>query len=99
MTEHTKLPWKIDEELEGEVILGPDDCMVADCAIVDMSSRRPQEVNKANVKFIVKACNSHHILLGACERVLRACKNSVLPRDIIRADMENVIAKVTGNSK
>ena len=65
MSEHTDLPWKLEEcDLHEEKHI--DIRMVdADFLVACIS-----DITKANAEYIVRACNSHDDLLAACKAMI-----------------------------
>lgn len=74
-TQATPRPWRTDAEFDHENILGPDEAMVADCAIFlnRKFGKRTPEINRANAELIVRAVNAHDALVEALEDLLSDC--------------------------
>lgn len=67
MTEHTKTPWKSDNN--GSIFAQRR--IVANCdGYRSNTDRNCHITNLANLEFIVTACNSHDELVAACETCL-----------------------------
>lgn len=63
MAEHSKLPWRYDEDEDGKDIVAFDGRMVA-----DINPSRGHGV--ANAALIVRAVNSHDALVAAMEEAI-----------------------------
>jgi hypothetical protein len=60
---HIKLPWMVNNF---DQVFDATGNIIADCK---WTNHTPEH-RMANAAFIVRACNSHEELLGACEKVL-----------------------------
>jgi hypothetical protein len=101
---HTELPWTCSKPLKGfnteSISVDKDEGANSKRMIFEISSNflccsELNEEDRANAKFIVKACNSHYELLEALQLTLKLlsgdpCKDvNEKPIDIIKRAVQN----------
>ena len=64
----TEGPWRTDPDYNNEAVLGSDDILVADCNILNQTGKRSIEINQANARFIVLACNNFERMREALQK-------------------------------
>lgn len=64
-TKHTPTPWKLDPDLIGQIVNQADTKLVARAGRVEPLKNLDQPEREANAEFIVRACNSHGLLVAA----------------------------------
>ncbi len=90
-TKHTPIPWTCDYDDQDHTGIGiaDDEMMIALVA----PKGGPDELDKANAEFIVKAVNCHDELVAACENTAASLAICQMPRlDNSVADNDQIIA-------
>jgi hypothetical protein len=79
MSEHTKGPWKYDKKNARITASNPESANGCDtiCEFPAWKDEFKAE-QQSNADFIVRACNSHDELVGACKCALAACKTAAI---------------------
>lgn len=104
---HTPGPWQVNKKVKTSVetaIDGQGINLIADCS--DCDGERLRTEDEANAQFIVRACNSHYILLEACKfmlsEMIQVEPSSDLPEyegyKKLRDILEQAIKKATGEA-
>lgn len=107
MTEHTKTPWRVDDEDCDRIVTdytpdrprtygyGCGNDFIADLDDGEYHNYKSQEEKRANARFIVRACSNHYELVATCKFILDGLE-SLYPigdRDYDR-DVDNMIEKL-----
>ena len=88
---HTQGKWKL-HDMEANVVIGVDHLSIADAN----ARNRIKEENQANVKFIVKACNSYYNLLEACKEAYKALHGNPNIPAMLVVKLKQAISKTEG---
>ena len=78
MSKHTKLPWEVFSRGGGFAGMSRGKPVVS---WTGFDSSMYQRQNEANAKFIIRACNSHDLLLEALKQAISGCRCSMRERD------------------